>query len=737
LTGDEDLASRMVDGIDRFLMHQTELAPEARAKFWHRDFSSPQNYQKSIEVNRQHLAKMLGVVDKRPQPVQLDGSTDIDHVAVLGNGSGFAAYAVHWSVLEGVSGEGVLLVPTRQTLADVVALPDADQTPEMLCGLSPGIAPQSQFARRLAETGCRVLVPMLVDRADTFSVTHAGKATNQPHREFIYRSAYEMGRTPIGYEVQKVLAAIDWMSREHKAGGSTIGIIGYGEGGLIALYAGALDQRASAVCVGGYFDSRQQLWREPIYRNAFGLLKEFGDAEIASLIAPRPLIIEACAAPEISGPPAPRNGRSGAAPGRITTPSIESVRAEVERARELVKDLTPKPRLDLIISGDGHGPFGTSDALSAFFDALDVREKLATEDAAPKSLANVDPLPRLRRQIEEMNEFTQRLMRNSPNVRDAFWARADRNSHSPQKWKQTTKQYRKIFEEELIGHFNIPLLPPNVRTRQIYDEPAYVGYEVVMDVFPDVIASGILLVPRNIKPGERRPVVVCQHGLEGRPRDLADPKIDNHFYHRFACQLAEQGFVAYAPQNPYIFGDRFRVLQRKANPLGKTLFSIIVPQHRQTTEWLASLRFVDPQRIAFYGLSYGGKTAMRVPPLVERYCLSICSGDFNEWVWKCATLDSPYSYVSTNEYDMFEWNLGNTFNYAEMAGLIAPRPFMVERGHHDGVAPDEWVAYEYAKVRLLYSDLHIEDQTSIKFFDGPHTIHGVATFKFLHEKLKF
>jgi hypothetical protein len=37
----------------------------------------------------------------------------------------------------------------------------------------------------------------------------------------------------------------------------------------------------------------------------------------------------------------------------------------------------------------------------------------------------------------------------------------------------------------------------------------------------------------------------------------------------------------------------------------------------------------------------------------------------------------------------------------EMAALMVPRPFMVERGHHDGVAPDEWVASEYAKVRWL------------------------------------
>jgi hypothetical protein len=259
----------------------------------------------------------------------------------------------------------------------------------------------------------------------------------------------------------------------------------------------------------------------------------------------------------------------------------------------------------------------------------------------------------------------------------------------------------------------------------------------MLDVLPDVFATGILLVPKNLKSGERRPVVVCQHGLEGHSRDVADPKIDSHFYHRFACQLAERGFVTYAPQNPYVGEDRFRHLVRKAQPLGLSLYSFIVAQHRQTTDWLAALPFVDADRIAFYGLSYGGKTAMRIPAVVPRYCLSICSGDFNEWVWKCTSLDFPASYIGTREYDMYEWNLGDTFNYAEMAALIAPRPFMVERGHRDGVGIDEWVAYEYAKVRHLYADLKIPDRTSIEFFDGPHTIHATGTFHFLHQHLNW
>ena len=129
---------------------------------------------------------------------------------------------------------------------------------------------------------------------------------------------------------------------------------------------------------------------------------------------------------------------------------------------------------------------------------------------------------------------------------------------------------------------------------------------------------------------------------------------------------------------------------------------------------------------------------MRQPPLVTDYCLSICSADFNEWVWKNASTRARQSYIWTGEYEIFEFDLGSTFNYAEMAALIAPRPFMVERGHFDGVAPDETVAYEFGKVRHLYAArLNLPDRCEIEWFVGPHTINGQGTFDFLHKHLNW
>ncbi|HVU87540.1 MAG TPA: dienelactone hydrolase family protein [Pirellulales bacterium] len=740
LTVEGDLASAMVEGIDRFLLRQIEQAPEHRAAFWDRDTSSPEKYNASVQPNRERLAKIIGAVDRRLPCDELEIIATTSQPALVGGSLKFEALAVRWPVLPGVYGEGLLLHPTRETpIADVIAIPDADQTPEMIAGLVTGdkaLPAEQQFARRLAESGCRVVVPVLIDRDNKYSVGAAGtRPTNQPHREFIYRQAYELGRHIIGYEVQKMLALVDFFAADAKRNEQKrpIGIMGYAEGGLIAFNTAALDTRVDVACVSGYFGPRDRVWEEPIYRNVFSLLREFGDAEIASLIAPRALVIEASRVPEIAGPPKPAQGvGGGAAPGKLT--QIDPLASTREALR--VAKLPAAMHGPLTFMGgpgaDNVLPAGSESTLEAFLHYLNKDAEVAELGPAPVVRRQPDP-QRLKRQFDELVDFTQDLLAQSEETRRQFWSKASRRSI--EEWQESTAWYRKYFYDQVIGRFVVPKEPANPRTRKIFDQPEFTGYEVMLDVFPDVFAYGILLVPKDLKPGERRPVVVCQHGLEGRPQAVADPSVNDHHYNQYAIQLVKRGYVTYAPQNPYIFQDRFRVLQRMANPLGRTLFSIIVPQHEQTVDWLASLDFVDPKRIAFYGLSYGGKTAMRVPSIVEKYCLSICSADFNEWIWKNTSARSPYSYLHTGEYEMFEFDLGNTFNYSDMAGLIAPRPFMVERGHRDGVAPDDTVAYEYAKVRLLYADLKIPERTTIEFFDGPHTIHGVGTFEFLDEQL--
>jgi dienelactone hydrolase len=743
LTAEGDLALQMVNGIHRFLLREAETQGQAREQRWSRNYNSVELYEQSVESIRQRFRHMIGAADMRAvgKAPELVGS--LTTPAEVAQGSSYKISAVRWQVFAPVTAdsgvleaEGLLLQPNGPPVARIVAIPDADWTPEMLVGLGPGVPSGAQFARRLAENGCEVIVPTLINREDTYSGIPGVGMTNMPHREWIYRMAFEVGHHIIGYEVQKVLAAIDWFEIENNRRRLPIGVMGYGEGGLLALYSAAIDSRIDATVVSGYFQAREEVWKEPIYRDVWGLIKEFGDAELAGLIAPRGLIIEACRAPEINGPPSEtEEHKPYACPnGRLTTPPLQSVTQEVERARHFFAGLNAEQKLQFHAIDGGAGQPGSELVLKSFCRSLGVTSELLPSGGPSNAkIQSFDPSPRLHRQFNQTVEFTQALIRKSPDQRRDFWKKAD--ASSIQSWKNSTKFYRDYIWDEIIGRIASPVLSPNPRTRLVFDEPKFRGYEVMLDVWQDVFAYGILLLPRDLRPGERRPVVVCQHGLEGRPSDTADPKIDDHFYHHFAATLADDGFVVFAPQNPYIGDDHFRIIQRMGHPLKLALFSFILGQHDQLLNWLSAQPFVDSKRIGFYGLSYGGKTAVRVPPLLDRYALSICSGDFNEWIWKTTNVLAPQSYLLTKEYDMYEFNFANIVNYSDLANLMAPRPFMVERGHDDPVGVDEWVSHEYAGVRSFYDKMGIGDSTEIEFFNGPHTIHGAGTFRFLRKHL--
>ena len=230
----------------------------------------------------------------------------------------------------------------------------------------------------------------------------------------------------------------------------------------------------------------------------------------------------------------------------------------------------------------------------------------------------------------------------------------------------------------------------------------------------------------------------CSTGIMGFPKQLTDTRIEGRSasaYHMAGVDLAKQGFVVYAPQNLYTLGDKFPLIHRLGHPIKQSMWSIMIGQHQQAIRWLQQMPFVAPKRIGFYGLSYGGKAAVYLSAVIEDYAVAICSGDWTERVWKNSNLSSEYGFPYRENFPQMEFNIGATFNYAELAGLIAPRPFMVERGHYDGVSPDEWVAYEFARARWLYTHLGIGDRIESEFFPGVHEMNKQGTFRFLHAHL--
>ena len=721
-----DLGTKMVSGIGTWLDAKTLENQTLRNERFLSNVKKDSLDPKVLEQKKQTLKKILGIIDSPKITEDLELLETLNKPALIFENKQYKILKIRWQVVAGLHGEGLLIEPKGKPIAQMVAIPPPDITPESFCGLTNDKS--IPMGKILADLGCRVIVPTLIDRKQGFSNNlDISRKTNIPRREFIYRMAYEMGFQINGLEIQKLLPLINWFSFKDPT--IPIGVAGNGDGAFQALVLSFLDNRIKSSWIDGYHLNRNKSWSEPLDRNIWNYLKYFSDAELISS-SKGSTLISSFSYPLYKG--AEKIGNlNQAAPGVLSAPAKDLIIKENEILTSFLKALDSEKK---VVFGNIN-PDSTLVHLGTKFISTmsDIKSNPINEPPPVTLDFTTTAEERQQRQFNELISFIQKSWRKSEKVRQELTSKYD--SSTAEKWEKSSEPLRKYFSEEVIGKLPAATLKPSPRSRIIYENKDFTGYEVALDIHENVFAYGILLVPSKIKAGEKRPVVVCQHGLEGKPTDVCDPDKKTQYYNSFGAELARKGYIVYAPQNPYLGRDLFRELQRKANPLGLSLFSFIVQQHQVTLDWLKTLPFVQQDKIGFYGLSYGGKTAMRVPAILKDYCLSICSGDFNEWVGKNVLVDYHGSYMWTYEYEIYEFNLGQTFNYAEMAMLIAPRPFMVERGHSDGVGIDEMVGWEYAKVRRFYAFLGIPEKTEIEFFKGGHEINSKDTFAFLKKHL--
>ena len=774
LTDSTPLSDRILDGSKAFLIEQWSETAKDRQSKWRSAITDPARFAEHQEHVRSILTEVTGSHDSRteaetPQWIRLLSERPEESSPQTQGSRTIHIRPLQWNVLPGLSARGLWVgIPDRERLGTVIIRPDASVTLHAIAGdtdpsAEPGVADSSiEETRNLASSLCSAGFDVVIVQPISRTSELRRNRVELTDQEYVYRLTNVLGRHPIGLEIQTIRSLVDWLARSEPditnttasnietSDRSPIGLIGHGDGGLIAMLTAAIDTRVDVVMASGGWGNLENVWQQPIGRNVFDLLTHASDAEIAAMIAPRKVVIEAskCTGYEV-------NGR-GAAPAKWNAPTL----AEVKHARQQLRSLyagdaahvsfilPPEPESQDLL------PLGSETARRQFQLLLaDAKNTSSVGEPATQ----VDPSPTPTRsdrtllempttqlpwsaaeirqwQLHQIERMTETWVADSREIRDQWINALD--TTSIENYQIATIPHRERLERDVIGRFEIPRVPANARSRKWRETEKWTGFELEVDVFENIVAGGILLVPKDLKKEERRPLVVCVHGLEGRPEDTI--LNDHPAYHDFAARLCERGFIVFCPQQLYLGHDRFRVLQRLANPLGKTLFSIIIPQHRQFLSVLSDMPFVDRERIGFYGLSYGGKSAMRIPSVIEEYKAAICSADYNEWVLKNVSPRDGFSYVWTPEYEIFEFNLARTFNYAEMAAMICPRPFMVERGHFDGVGIDRWVAFEYAPVRYLYAaKLGIPERTEIEWFVGPHTIHGQGTFAFLHKHLQW
>ncbi len=298
---------------------------------------------------------------------------------------------------------------------------------------------------------------------------------------------------------------------------------------------------------------------------------------------------------------------------------------------------------------------------------------------------------------------------------------------------------------ECLGSFPEPCeLEPEVI--ESVEEGSYVREKVLFNSEPDMAVVAYVLVPKDIKAGERRPAIlachghghgkddVCgiDHGEQRRVSTIADLNYD------YARQFAERGYVVIAPDwrgfgERKLGGERggkdsCDLLFMKGMLLGQNLLTLNIWDAMCSLTYLESRPEVDPERIGIAGLSYGGTMALFTAALDERVRCAVVSG-----------------YLSS--FRSFALGLGNfcgaqipigLLKYGDISDvgcLIAPTPLLIESGTQDTGFPIEASREAAAAVRRGYEAAGAPERYDVDEFVGSHRWSGAKAYDWVERWL--
>lgn len=256
----------------------------------------------------------------------------------------------------------------------------------------------------------------------------------------------------------------------------------------------------------------------------------------------------------------------------------------------------------------------------------------------------------------------------------------------------------------------------------------------------DTVPAYVLL-PKDLRPGERRPGILAAHGHGNGKSDLvgSQPEQENHvraLNYDYARQFVRRGYVVIAPDWRG-FGERrspvqwTRVGRDPCNVnymaygyFGYHLLTLQIWDGMRTLDYLQSRPEVDPERIGCVGLSFGGTMTTNLAALDSRIRVACISGYLSTVAGDALTLRGNANFCGA-QYSPGLLEIGDI---PDIACLIAPRPLLVEMGIHDTCFVIEDAKAAYAHVERLYHAIGEGDKIAADVFEGGHEFSGRLVF---------
>ncbi len=316
------------------------------------------------------------------------------------------------------------------------------------------------------------------------------------------------------------------------------------------------------------------------------------------------------------------------------------------------------------------------------------------------------------------------------------------------------ERWRKQFAKRLRGYLGrVPeRVPLDAEVLEKQDCGDYTREKVVFNTEKYASVVAYVLVPKELKPGERRPAVLACHGHGRGKADVcgvaASPEerktLIEPLNYDYAVQFVRRGYVVIAPdwrgfgerQSPAAWAragrDPCNVNAMAVAYLGYTLLALDIWDGMRAVDYLQSRPEVDPGRLGVAGLSFGGTMTTYLAALEPRLKVACISG-----------------YLSTIKGDALGMRgLGNFCgsqhmpgllalgDIPEVAGLIAPKPLVVEMGEKDACFILADMQQAYAHLREIYAAAGAADRLTVDVHPGQHQWSGRVAFEWFDRWLK-
>jgi cephalosporin-C deacetylase-like acetyl esterase len=342
---------RTYDAYEAFLRGRLHGLCNRRHAQWHRDYSSMPAYEASIASMRVRLRRMVGfwVNPSERQPASRQNSE------VILETEEFKAIRFDFEIMPNVSTYAVELIPHKSTLRRGLLLQHGyGGTPELICGLTENSNREDYSYRllglRAVKRGYHVLAVFhpygYGSPADElFGLPQFPKMPGEYARNRLDRLAKMCGGTAFGLDLLASSRGIDLLLNSGNVDHNKIGMYGLSQGGQTALYLPAIDPRIRATVVSAYFNLRIHKLIGPCNSLSYldsneedkfftEVISTFSDSDVASLIAPRAMAVEAGLLDE--------------------SVDFSQVQVEFEQARLHYDQLGIPDRIEFIAHQEGH-----------------------------------------------------------------------------------------------------------------------------------------------------------------------------------------------------------------------------------------------------------------------------------------------------------------------------------------------------------------------------------------------